>query len=253
MTSYPWLVFSSEVRDIQREINGMRVALDSACPILVEDGKLGPATCSAAKVYSSRSGTVAGLLGSCKSYNDAAIANCLVLPWMQPSLETVTFQRALNSVLVPQGYCKIKEDGVLGPETCGAAQQVLGATFTKVGCQSPSMLKVCAATSNPEQPVAPVPSVMPPAPTEATALSVPSAAPESQEAPVLPVVAPESEEQEVLVQGSRNATTTTTTTTATTDTAPKKENSAFWWIVGGLAVAGVAGAYVVAKRKQRRR
>jgi lysozyme family protein len=252
MATYPWLAFSTLTRDVQREINTLRVRDDGKCPILVEDGKLGPATCSAVKIYAPRSGTIAAVLSSCKSFNDAAISNCLTLPWLQPSLETITFQKALNAVLVKQGYCKILEDGVMGPETCGAAQQVLGATFTQVGCKTPAVLKMCAAAASPASPIAPVPVTT----TETTPVTVqvapevPSPDDTAPSADVTTPVAPSAPSADSTAPVGPSAPPSSSA--PTTEPPPPPKSSALW-VAGGLAAAGLVGLLVWQKKRKGRK
>ena len=40
-------------------------------------------------------------------------------------MDILTLQKTLNTMLVPAGYTKLVEDGVLGMKTCGAAREFM--------------------------------------------------------------------------------------------------------------------------------
>jgi hypothetical protein len=40
-------------------------------------------------------------------------------------MDILTLQKTLNTMLVPAGYTKLTEDGVLGKKTCGAAREYM--------------------------------------------------------------------------------------------------------------------------------
>lgn len=47
-------------------------------------------------------------------------------PWKEYSADTKALQEETNLALTKEGYATIEADGVLGPATCGAVQEVIG-------------------------------------------------------------------------------------------------------------------------------
>lgn len=254
MTTYPWLIFSAQTQSAQRQVNMLAIA-SGKCPPLVEDGKLGPSTCGAAKAYAGMNADVATMVKSCKSFNDAAANACKKLPWMTRSPDTITAQVTFNKLLEKDGFCAIETDGVLGPTTCAAAKKVIGAENAgKLGCLQYSTLKVCAANSTPTQAISP-PVVPSPAPTPLPA-PAPAPAPVTAEdpRPIVPTPAPAPAPAPVVVQAPPPPS------------APKQQAPApiprpqgggdsgsdwgTWAVVGGLALAAGAGTYMLLRKKK---
>ncbi len=270
MATYPWLTYSDLTRERQQEINTLAL-INGRCPPLLEDGKLGPGTCSSAKVYSKVSAPISAMLSSCQSYNDAAALTCFKLPVGVKSANTLTLQRALNNILVPQGFCKISEDGVLGAETGAAAKQVLGETVArKIGCTTFGMLKTCSAASTPSGPIAPVPSV----PSEATPTPVAPPTPATPSTPSAEtttpiVVGPSRADLEKKCTDSRGvvdgddcvwsednycdlkAFAAGNCLPNTDITVSKKPASVWPWLIGAGVLAVGAGTFVAMKRKKK--
>lgn len=232
--AYPWYAFSAQTQARQKEINLLAIKAGK-CPPLVEDGKMGPSTCGAAKAYAGVSANVSELLKSCQSYNDAAANGCLKLPWMVRSPETQTLQYGLNQILMPQGFCKITEDGILGPTTCAGAKKVLGAKAANLGCQQTGTLKVCAATSTPTSPISP--------PTIPSPGSQPPVADEPTQIPAAPNPSPTTPQPQPQPKPQPKPTVST-----------KKSSSTGPMIAAGaLILAAGAGTYLLMKKGKKKR
>lgn len=229
------------------------------CPPLVEDGKLGPSTCGAAKAYAGLSPQVAELVKSCRSFNDAAAASCRRLPWLTAIADTVTVQHTFNRFLEKDGFCLIAEDGKLGPTSCAAAKHVIGAeNASKMGCLQYGTLKVCAAESNPQQAISP-PVVPAPVPMPAPAPVVPSPAPAPLPAPApapAPITAEEPTPIVVTVDEDLPEMKIEVPPPLPAVTRPQIEKRGTdwgtWAVVGGLALAAGAGTFMLLRKKGRR-
>jgi hypothetical protein len=249
--TYPWLKFSAQTQSVQRKINILAIA-SGKCPPLVEDGKLGPSTCGAAKAYAQLDSDVSTMVKSCQSFNDAGASACNRLPWMTGRPETVTLQFALNKILEPDGFCTMKQDGKLGPTTCAGAKKVIGAqNAQRLGCYQYGTLKVCAAAS-PDEPLSPpvVPSPAPaPAPSPAPAPAPPATA--EDPTPVMPTPAP---------SPAPSPAPAPTPGPSAPAPLPRPQGGGddgsdwgTWAVFGGLALAAGAGTYMLLRKKKGRR
>jgi hypothetical protein len=83
-------------------------------------------------------------------------------PWREESDETRNLQSQVNVTLSDAGYCRIAEDGVLGPATCGATRFVIE-ELEMTGWSPPS---TCQSFTDPRRPpcggTAPAPVTTPP-------------------------------------------------------------------------------------------
>lgn len=61
-------------------------------------------------------------LGADASSSSAPIMSTNETPWMIASDKTRSIQGLMNTKLMMDGYIPLKEDGILGPRTCGALQ-----------------------------------------------------------------------------------------------------------------------------------
>lgn len=71
-------------------------------------------------------------------------------------------QKEINAVLIARGFEPIKEDGILGPATCGAARFTSHPVLTQLTCTKFAEPKVSAAgpaipPPGPNQPIGPAP------------------------------------------------------------------------------------------------
>jgi lysozyme family protein len=245
MATYPWLTFSSQTAARQRDINLLAIR-EGRCPPLLEDGKLGPTTCGYAAHYAGMDPLVAEIRSSCKSTGTVNVDACLQLPWGVKSKETLTLQVALNAALVPQGFCKLVEDGVLGPNTCAAAKAVLGDKSNAMGCRQYGTLSNCAAAADTSQALAPayVPPAAPPASTYA-----PTPAPAADQA--TPIV----QEPVVTVSNPAPLAPPTPGMPATQAAMPRPAASGMTpgkWAILGAGVAAVGfGTYFLMKKVKR--
>lgn len=70
-------------------------------------------------------------------------------PWIQDSSDTLTLQQDLNEGLAAAGGCLLKEDGKLGPSTCGALKHfgMLSSVSTCVNHENEAILPQIPCTS----------------------------------------------------------------------------------------------------------
>lgn len=258
----PWLTFSEKTLTAQRKINIFAIAAGK-CPPLVEDGKLGPSTCGAAKAYAGLDPDISSLVSSCKSFNDAAANACNKLPWNVAKAETVTVQFVFNKALELEGFCPIEQDGKLGPKTCAAAKKVIGAQeASRMGCSSYGTLQVCEVPTTAQE-TAPVKQTSPAQEQVVTAEEPQTIAlePQMPAQEVTQINRPTeiqvdlSEEDEAAWDPITESWTITAAAPPPVIDRPAEEDETNWgtWaIIGGLALAAGAGTFMLLRKKKGR-